>query len=180
MALEGQLCNLTHFAILFSKSSHSVPSEKKPGNQTLYVCKAHDSSAWAKEIWHVWTPHPEKSIFFSLSPFTLSFFSSQLPTTSWGLSHRGSYSYQQWNTETPFTAAELVSCLEFGFTKASCLLLESSRTCVHSLRIAHKESSVCSCCSKPAQLYTAESLTRGHCCSPVTLEQWDDARYVSR
>lgn len=53
MALTGQLCNLKHFAILFSKSSRSVPSEKKAENQTLNVCKAHDSNVCAKEIWRV-------------------------------------------------------------------------------------------------------------------------------
>lgn len=59
---------------------------------------------------------------------SLFFFSSWFPTTSWGLSHCGLCFYQQWNTETPFTAAELVSWLEFGFLKVSCLLLESSHT----------------------------------------------------
>ena len=116
-----------------------------------------------------------EGFFFSpFLPHSLSFFSSRLPTTSWGLSHCGLYFYQQWNTETPFTAAELVSCLEFGFVKASCLPLESSHACVHSLRLAHKGSSICFCCSKTAQPYTAESVIRGYCWCPVTLEQWGD------
>ena len=110
--------------------------------------------------------------FFPFLPHSLSFFSSRLPTTSWGLSHCGLYFYQQWNTETPFTAAELVSCLEFGFIKASCLLLESSRTCVHSLRLARKECSICLCCSKTAQPYTAESVIRGDCCCHPGAMRW--------
>lgn len=78
MALAGQLCNLKHFAILFSKPSCLAPSEKKAGNQTWNVCKAHDSNVCAKEIWRVWTPHPEKGFFspLSLLLFIFLFFSS--------------------------------------------------------------------------------------------------------
>lgn len=129
MTLTSQLCNLKHFAIFFSKSFKMLrANKKKAGTQTQNVHKAHDSNACAKEIWHVWTPLPEKTDFSLLSsPF--SFFSSRCPTTSWGLSHCGLYFYQQWNTETTFTAAELISCLEFGFLKVSCLPLESSHSC---------------------------------------------------
>lgn len=142
MALTGQLCNLKCFAILFSKPSCSVPSAKKARNQTWNVCKAHDSNVCAKDIWHVWTPHPEKGLFSPFSPTLYLSFLLVFPPHSEVWVTLGC-TFINNETETPFTAAELVACLEFGFIKASCLLLESSRTCVHSLRLAHKESSIC-------------------------------------
>lgn len=101
------------------KESRGSNTKRPQGSWQQCLCQRNlaclNSSSWAG-----W--------FFPLSPL-LSVFSSWFPTTSWGLSHCGLYFYQQWNTETPFTAAELVSCLEFGFLKVSCLLLESSHTC---------------------------------------------------
>lgn len=152
-----------------------VPSEKKARNLTWNVCKAHDSNVCAKEMWRVWTPRPDKD-YSSLSLSLSIFFFFPIPHhISWGLSHCGLCFYQQWNRQTPFTAAKLVACLEFGFIKAGCLLLESSHTCICSLRPAHKECSICLCCSKTAWPYRAQAVSREEHCCAVTPEQWGSA-----